>query len=559
MLNLYMSQILRDFITNRVYQEIDPTDPTTPTGQQARWIFDFKGISLEKSFLQEYARCFWSIFREKYPGGIQVGGMETGAIALIAGIVAFAPTGVLVSGFYIRKSRKKHDLANQVEGEVRPDLPIILVDDILNAGKTIRKQRKILEEMGFRVSALFVCLRFRDRSWYQDLLDAGVEIESIFELNDFQKVLPVKNFVSDEVHQSQLKKYSVDYKVQLTKKPNLYAVVPKSAPLLVGEYLYMGVDDGSFYCLKARDGSVVWKYKVFFGADGKYIFSSPCIFQDTVIFGAYDGNLYGLDRFSGKRRWVFSDADWIGSSPCVNERAGLVYVGLEFGLFQKHGGVAAIHAKTGKLCWGYYKIPGLVHASPAYSQIGKRVVCGSNDHHLYAFDALSGKLLWKYETEGEVKYRALFDEERGLVIFGGMDGHLYALKEETGELTLSFQARYGFYSTPVLKDHLVIAGSLDKNVYAFNLKTKQAEWTFETRGRIFSSPVIDGESVFIGSNDGCLYELDSTSGKLLAVIQLTERIVNAVQITHEHERRVLYIPTHVGELYRFHEEGSETS
>jgi outer membrane protein assembly factor BamB len=62
------------------------------------------------------------------------------------------------------------------------------------------------------------------------------------------------------------------------------------------------------------------------------------------------------------------------------------------------------------------------HASPAYNQKHNIVVCGSNDHYMRAYDARDGHLIWEYQTTGEIKYGAIFDDSRDLVIFGGMDG-----------------------------------------------------------------------------------------------------------------------------------------
>lgn len=549
-----MSDILFSIIKDEIYEDEAIRRVSQSSRDKATtWIFDFKSQGLSKVFLQEYVKCFWEAFENKYGTHLQVGGMETGAIPLIAGVALSAREGVDITSFYIRKSRKKSDLANIIEGGLLQNVPIILVDDIINSGTTARKQIKILEDLGHRVSALFVCLRFRDMVAYQDLLDKGIEIKSIFELNDFKDVLSVENLVSEPA-MPLLEKYALDYKVTLTDKPNLYLVVPKSAPLLVGEYLYTGADDGTFHCLRAENGNSVWVYKVFFGTRGKRIFSSPAAYEDKIFFGAYDGNLYCLNRFTGKREWVFTDADWIGSSPCVDVANGIVYIGLEFGLFKKRGGVAAIDIRTRKAKWKNYTMAGLTHASPAYSEKNNLVVCGCNDNYLYAFDARIGEIVWKFETQGEVKYGAVFDEKRGLVLFGSMDGGVYALRSKDGTLYHRFEARSGFYSTPVLKDDLVVIGSLDKIVYCFNLVTKKTQWTFETSGRIFASPLVDGESVFIGSNDGRLYEFDIHTGKVLSAMQLTERIVNKIQIDHQVDgKRVLYIPTHVCELYKMKE------
>jgi outer membrane protein assembly factor BamB len=462
----------------------------------------------------------------------------------------YAPESVAVSSFYIRKSRKKNDLANQVEGKIQGNIPIILVDDIINNGNTVRKQIKILEEMGHKVSAIFTCLRFRDLFQYQDLLDKGISIVSIFELNDFSEVLPVKNITppSDAIV---LKKYITEYKLTLTKKPNLYVVAPKSAPILCGEYIYMGVDDGTFHCVRTSDGSTEWIYKIFFGTRGKNIFSSPQIYKDKVIFGAYDGNLYCLNRFTGKCEWLFSEAEWIGSSPAIDAGRGTMYIGLEFGLFKKRGGVAALDINTGKVKWRNYGMTGLTHATPLYNKRYNMVICGCNDNFVYAFNAKNGEIIWKFETKAELKYGATFDDKRGLVIIAGLDGGVYVLKIKDGTLYHRFEARFGFYSTPVLFGDLIIIGSLDKFVYCYNIATKKIQWSFETSGRVFASPYLDKESVLIGTNDGKLYELNAMSGKLVGSIQFTERIVNKIQVEYDtYGQRILYVPTHVGELYK---------
>ena len=518
--------------------------------KETTWIFDFKSQGLSKVFLQEYSQHFWDIFENKYGTKIQIGGMETGAISLVTGVALLAPENVTVSSFYIRKSRKKSDLANLVEGELKKDIPLILVDDILNGGTTINKQAVILEGMGYKVSAVFVCLRFRDISYYKDLTDKGIEIFSIFELNDFSNVLPVKNLVT-ETALPVVRKFSVEYKVILTKKPNLYTVIAKSAPILCGEYIYMAVDDGTFFCLTAKDGVTVWKYKVYFGAKGKRIFSSPQIYKDSIIFGAYDGNVFCLNRFTGKREWIFSDADWVGSSPCINEQDGIVYIGLEFGLPQKKGGVVAIDIQTGKAIWKNYEMTGYTHATPAYSRKYNLVVCGCNDHYVYGFNAKNGSIIWKFKTEGEFKSSAVFDEKRSVVIIAGMDGGVYVLNTKNGELHHKFEARFGFYSTALVRDGLIFIGSLDKVIYCFNIDEKVAKWIFETNGRIFSSPVISENSLFIGSNDGMVYELNVNTGKCINTLQFGERIVNKIQVeVPTNKKRILYVPTHVGELYK---------
>jgi len=552
-----MSDILFKIITEKVFknEEIQKVSLNSTGSVMESWIFDFKAEGLSRVFLREYATHFWESFRYRFGNHVQIGGMETGAIGLVAGVLTYTPDGVSSMGFYIRKSRKKSNLANLVEGNLLLNTPIILVDDILNFGRTIRKQVVILEDLGYTVAAIFCCLRFRDMSHYQDLLDKGILIVSIFELDDFKHILPVCNLVTKTRAVSLEKKYVTDYKVTLTKQPNAYLVAPKSAPLLVNEYIYMGVDGGFFYCLRAEDGSVVWMYRIFFGDRGKWILSSPAVVEDRIIFGAYDGNIYCLNRFTGKRLWVHMDADWVGSSPCIDDVRGTAYIGLSFGLPKKRGGIIALDIRNGQVKWKNYTMAGRAYASPAYSKKYVLVVCGSDDGCMYAFHAKTGAIVWKFQTRGSIKGGAIFYEENGLVVFGSLDGGVYVLSVKDGSLYHRFEARFGFYSTPVIDQHRIITGSLDKNVYCFDIVKKNILWTFETFGRVFASPILDGQSIFIGSNDGMMYELDTQTGHRIASVQLMERIVNKVQVSHQlNGRNRVYIPTHMGELYSIREE-----
>ena len=538
---------LFDVIRTKIYKDTEIQEISENSqGHIIPWIFDFKSQSLNKLFLEEFSRFFWETFREHK--NIQLCGMETGAIPLMAAISLSAPDNISLKLCYIRKSRKKSDLANLIEGELVINNFLIIIDDILNTGGTIKKQIQILKERGCTISAIFTCLRFRDVAFYEEFLRDSIRVLSIYELNDFSKVLPVKN-IQSKVNSS-LEEYEILYKVKLTNKPNLYHVLPKSGIILYDNFLYVGADDGNFFCLDSSNGDVVWVYKIPFGAQGKYIFSTPVVYKDLVLFGAYDGNFYCLNRLSGKREWVFMEADWIGSSPVVNKKEGVVFVGLEFGLFKKHGGIVALDILSGKVKWKNYSMDAFVHGSPAYNEKQNMVVCGCNNMYVYGIRANTGEVVWEFLTQGEVKYGATFIEKENLTAIASMDGSLYLLNTETGSCVYEFKARFGFYSTPIVVGEYIIIGSLDKMIYCFDFVSKKLEWNFETQGRIFASPESNNGHVFIGSNDGNIYELNIKTGILVRRIQLTERILNKVCIEKDKNNTVIYASTQMDEIYK---------
>ena len=539
---------LQKLIEQEIYETEDP-EKTIPSGTGNGWLFDFKRIILRAESLDLVGELFWEKCKNEYP--FQIGGIEATAIPLITGfILKLKEKGRPSNGFFVRKSRKKHGLLRMIEGIVT-DEKIVLVDDVLNTGQSFIRQVEVLEALGKKVSAAFVIVRFRDLSYYTYFHERGIKIISLFELDDFRASLKSSNLI----YRRELP-VPTPFKPEWlfrSEQPNYYNVAPKSAPAIDEKNIYFGADNGSFWALNQSDGSVVWKYRTLFSSRKGKNFSSPVLYKDTVCFGASDGNFYALDKKTSKRKWVFMEADWIWSTPCVAPNLGLIFVGLEFGLWKKHGGIVAIDAETGKKKWEY-GMPKFTLSSPAYSEKNNIVVCGCNDFTAYGFNAKNGNLLWTFKTDGSIRESFAFDEKRGYVCFGSFDSYLYILKTKTGELVHKIKTVEAIYSTPLVHNSFVYVASLDKKLYSVSLETGSVAWTFATRGRIFASPEVIGDKVYIGSNDGRLYELDAATGENTAFFQATERITD--KIAYNKDTGKIFLPTFANEIYCLKKEAS---
>ena len=62
-----------------------------------------------------------------------------------------------------------------------------------------------------------------------------------------------------------------------------------SSPLIIGDHVFVGSDDGRFYSLKLVNGTKVWSFEV-----GAGIFSSPSYCRGMLFVGADDGRLYAF-------------------------------------------------------------------------------------------------------------------------------------------------------------------------------------------------------------------------------------------------------------------------
>lgn len=532
----------RDAIEARAFTKASPEQRITFAGSSApremKWLFDFRTLMLEPQWLNAYAEFFWERHADKLP--FQVGGLETASIALVSAIVMKGvERGTPVNGFFIRKSRKREGLMKQVEGTLT-DEPIILVDDILNTGKSFQKQILILEDLGKTVRELFAILTFRAQSVYAFAHTRGIHLDTLFTLRDFNQ--PLSTSESPEIPHDdfeELWKFSPE-------GAGFEHVVQKSTPLLDATKLYVGSDSGTFFALNQNDGSEAWRFSVGAHPPAKGIFSSPLLYKNTVYFGAYDGTMYALSKETGEIVWTYSEADWIGSSPTIAPKHNLLFVGLEFGLFRRRGGIAAVDCTTGAEKW-IDRTPSLTHGSPLYIPEEDIVVIGSNDGILYAYKAGTGERIWTFQTEGDIKTRPAYDVVRKRVIAQSMDGKLYALNVRDGSVEWAFETGGPIYGNPLCTDDSAFVASLDKYLYALDLNDGSKKWSFATNGRIFASPVLAEQSLWIGSNDGRLYELNPATGALCRFHQFTERIVNA--IAYNSETKLFFVPTVANEVY----------
>ncbi len=502
------------------------------------WYFDFYPILSDIETLDVIAELFWEKFAIHYP--FQIAGVESAAFPLLTAIALKGKQrGHEPNTFFIRKSRKKTNATKIIEGIITSD-PIIIVDDFIDSGKTCIRALEVLSSFEKKVLCIFCILQIRDLTSYTLIETGQVHIEPLFTSADFGLPIPAQknNNTSAFIYDIVWTFKSLD--------PNYFYVIPKSAPVIDNERVYFGSDNGNFWALNQNDGSVAWKFKVGLPIFGKSIFSSPALYKNRVFFGSYDGNVYALNTKNGGRLWIFREADWVGSSPALAPSINLLFIGLEFGLFKKKGGIAALNMETGEKVWEQY-MPEYTHSSPAYFHPQRVVVVGCNDGVVRAYRAKTGTLLWSFETRGPVRENFAFDEKKNRVLFGSHDGYLYALDIRTGKKVALFNTGEAIYSAPRIHNNIVCIASLNKRIYGLDRMTLEKRWEFETAGRIFASPHIINENIYIGSNDGRMYEIESATGKQVSFFQTAERIVN--KIAYNEHSKCIFLPTFANEIF----------
>jgi orotate phosphoribosyltransferase len=128
------------------------------------------------------ACCCVLLWRRSRKYGVAwVGGMETAAIPIVAGLLAVnrAAGGPPLNGFYLRKKRKADGLRRLLEGVSPPrGASVLLVDDILNKGISKRPLVAYCRDNGLKPAALLVAVDTERKG--RELFARVCPVEAVF-------------------------------------------------------------------------------------------------------------------------------------------------------------------------------------------------------------------------------------------------------------------------------------------------------------------------------------------------------------------------------------------
>ena len=197
-----------------------------------------------------------------------------------------------------------------------------------------------------------------------------------------------------------------------------------SSPSFNGNEIFIGSDDGSFYCLDI-DGKLLWKTKL----NGKIRSSSPCLSLDEespfLFIGTYNGGMFCLNQFTGKIRWSKQIAKPVMASPAtMKDKVFFATSNNNVYCFQVKDGSRIWNFETGDKVW----------SSPSISEFDAVMFFGSLDSHIYGIDINTGKQTWKFPTMNMVDSSAAI--ANGMMFIGSRDGLFYVFGSETTPLYL---------------------------------------------------------------------------------------------------------------------------
>jgi outer membrane protein assembly factor BamB len=207
--------------------------------------------------------------------------------------------------------------------------------------------------------------------------------------------------------------------------------------------------------------------------------------------------------------WSAQTEGFLYSTPIVVN--GVVYVTGQVDLTSA-GQVYAYDAGTGKLLW---KTKG--SGEPPFDLTvagGKVYVSFLSAHTLRVYDAGSGDPLWS--VHGPTQAPTVVDG----VVYAADDLHsLWAIDAQTGRKLWVAHAPLGGYGYGLaVANGRVYVGGDDVDgtapVYAYNAVTGALAWRTDTGGRVLGTPAVVRGTVYVGSTDYVFYALNAKTGRV---------------------------------------------
>jgi outer membrane protein assembly factor BamB len=235
----------------------------------------------------------------------------------------------------------------------------------------------------------------------------------------------------------------------------------ESSPLLDGERLYFGSEDGTVYALRTSDGALRWRFRAQGAVKG-----AVALADGKLYFGDYGGRVYAIRQRDGGQVWRQGT-----SGRALGLRAG-----------------------------NFYSSPAVAYG---------RVYLGNTDGYVYSFSSRNGDLAWRTRTGGYVYASPAVTTPPGgrpTVYIGSYDGTFYALDARSGRRRWDRRLGRKISGAATVVGDLVFVSDLDlKSSWALGASTGATVW--KTRRGAFNAAISDGRRIYFNGYSS-LFGLD---------------------------------------------------
>lgn len=112
-----------------------------------------------------------------------IGGLELGAVPIIAAVCARSWPEHPLNGFIVRKEKKGHGTDKKIDGNFRPNTTVVLFEDVTTKGGSVLQAVEAVRERGAKVKKIITVVD-RLEGAAENLQKQGIPLVAIFTTRD---------------------------------------------------------------------------------------------------------------------------------------------------------------------------------------------------------------------------------------------------------------------------------------------------------------------------------------------------------------------------------------
>jgi orotate phosphoribosyltransferase len=112
-----------------------------------------------------------------------IGGLELGAVPIVAAVSALSVRGRPIKSFVVRKENKGHGTDKKIDGNFTANTTVVLVEDVTTRGGSVMQAVRAVREKGATVKRIITVVD-REEGAAENLKNEGIALQAIFTRRD---------------------------------------------------------------------------------------------------------------------------------------------------------------------------------------------------------------------------------------------------------------------------------------------------------------------------------------------------------------------------------------
>ncbi|HUZ75308.1 MAG TPA: orotate phosphoribosyltransferase [Stellaceae bacterium] len=155
---------------------------TLVSGAVSDYYLDMKPTTFDPEGAALVADIIFGLLKSE-PAVEGIGGLELGAVPIIATVCARSWPERPINGFVVRKERKDHGTTKRIEGNFRANSTVVLFDDVTTKGGSVMQAVRAVREQGATVKTVITIVD-RLEGAAENLRREGIDLVPIFTTRD---------------------------------------------------------------------------------------------------------------------------------------------------------------------------------------------------------------------------------------------------------------------------------------------------------------------------------------------------------------------------------------